>query len=40
MHVLTKALIVSVWFMVLTFPLMVMKVDRINNAIEIGRAHV
>ena len=33
MHVLTKALIVSVWFMVLTFPLMVMKVDRINNAI-------
>ena len=33
MHVLTKALIVSVWFMVLTFPLMVMKVDRINNAL-------
>lgn len=33
MHVVTKALLVSIWFMVLTFPLMVMKVDRINNAI-------
>lgn len=33
MRVVTKALIVSVWFMVLTFPLMVMKVDNLNHAI-------
>ncbi len=33
MHVVTKAFIVSVWFMVLTFPLMVMRVDGINQTI-------
>ena len=33
MHAITKALIVGVWFMVLTFPLLVMKVDSINATV-------
>lgn len=34
MNIILKALMVSVWFMALTFPLVVMKVDALNNAIS------
>ena len=33
MNVILKALMVSVWFMALTFPLVVMKVDALNDTI-------
>lgn len=33
MNVLLKALLVSVWFMALTFPLVVLKIDPLNNVL-------
>ena len=33
MNMILKALMVSVWFMALTFPLVVLKVDALNNTI-------